>query len=488
MHNAQPLLPHCTDRTAYVTLWSAAAPDPKKDPKSTFMRTMFQRDATSLPEHCLLRQVQMVLVLLRSIRRAERVCQRDFILMLGAHVQIPFDERGVLEREGVRFVTVRPLMPGVPTADKLWAWSVLSNYSQCLLMDADVMVLQPLDDIFGYPEDVTIAHHAYDNVQAQCGIPLERRGIAAMFVMRPNQATFRAYVQYVRTRLSAPQQRMYADQTGLMCFFGLNRTRTLPCSYLADVANPLLVPGPRKWKQNCNAMLSRHLRLQCIRGMPPSACEPEGGLQASCNRVLAHLHAKCAWRKMAPNVRAVHFKGKVKPWPFSSGHANHMCRPVMFGPLTTLSAEGNGSVGAHEDLVWDESLACTDSTCGSGGDPSKPGACVTAFGRARVYWRDGRGVVPRKCCHFHTILQAHWNWMLTHPPVLLGGDSNRSFEGSKGVGSRRCGGSWQKRRVARRGTMQHGGLVVRQHGLRQKLNRHARAELPHRGTQAQNVD
>ena len=82
------------------------------------MRTMFQRDATSLPEHCLLRQVQMVLVLLRSIRRAERVCQRDFILMLGAHVQIPFDERGVLEREGVRFVTVRPLMPGVPTADK----------------------------------------------------------------------------------------------------------------------------------------------------------------------------------------------------------------------------------------------------------------------------------------------------------------------------------------------------------------------------------
>ena len=70
----------------------------------------------------------MVLVLLRSIRRAERVCQRDFILMLGAHVQIPFDERGVLEREGVRFVTVRPLMPGVPTADKLEVWRLITNF------------------------------------------------------------------------------------------------------------------------------------------------------------------------------------------------------------------------------------------------------------------------------------------------------------------------------------------------------------------------
>ena len=195
--------PPCADATAYVTLWSGSKPQRSGHlssglaPKSTYMRTMYASDTTSLPEHRILRQVQLILVLLRSLRRVERRYCREFIVLLGTEVHVPLFERSVLESEGVRFHTVPPLLPGVPTADKLWIWSALRNYTQCLVLDSDVMVLKPIDDLFGRAEELTIAHHPYDHLQAQCGIPLERRGVAAMFVMRPNAAIFDEYLTYV---------------------------------------------------------------------------------------------------------------------------------------------------------------------------------------------------------------------------------------------------------------------------------------------------
>ena len=86
-----------------------------------------------------------------------------------------------------------------------------------------------------------------------------------MIVMRPNATAFEEYVGYVQRRLHGREQLMYADQTGLMCYFGLDRTRTLPCSYLFDVANPLLSPGEARWKGNCLRLLGRHLRMRVER-------------------------------------------------------------------------------------------------------------------------------------------------------------------------------------------------------------------------------
>jgi len=379
---------------------------------------MYKRDSTSLPEHALHRQAQLVLVLKRSLRRAERVCRRDFVLLLGSQVEVPELERALLEHEGVRIHTVPPLLQGVPTADKLWAWSVLREYSQCVLIDSDVMVLRSIDDIFGRPEEVTIAHHAYDNVQAQCGIPLEGRGIAAMFAMRPSQRTFDEYVSFIGKKLTKPHQLMYADQTALMCFFGANRTRALPCSYLHDVANPLVSPGATRWFQNCNNMLGMHLTKQCLdESSGGKGCLPAAGIKATCKATLQHLSDNCAWRQTASEVRSVHFKGKAKPWPFSRGHANNMCRRTMHGPVLTSSRE----VSVDEDLEWDQTRACLDKTCGEGGDPRLPGTCVTAVGREPVFWglryrRPQQLALARKCCNYLTLLQAEWTRLLTEHP------------------------------------------------------------------------
>ena len=409
------LLPQCSTPTAYVTVWTGAAPprDNGTAPKGTFFMSMKNsRDFTSLPLHRVLRPAQLILVLLRSLRRVERRCRRDFIVLLGTHVRVPLFERRMLKRAGARFVLAPPLLPGVPTADKLWIWRLLGNYSQCLVLDSDVMVLQPLDDLFGRPEEVTIAHHPYDTVQAQCGIPLERRGVAAMIVMRPNATAFEEYVGYVQRRLHGREQLMYADQTGLMCYFGLDRTRTLPCSYLFDVANPLLSPGQAKWKGNCLRLLGRHLRMQCLNGSSQQACRPAGGVPATCRAVLDHLHGQCEWRRVASSVRAVHFKGKVKPWP---GLPGHKCRRVMHGPLRMqggAAGDGGSAVSALDDLEW-----AANASQPEGG----AGVCVSGSTRAPVFWARGEGkpstaemvAVPRKCCHLHTLLSAEWNGLLT---------------------------------------------------------------------------
>lgn len=107
---------------------------------------------------------------------------------------------------------VPPLLPGVPTSDKLHAWR-LTEYTQCVVFDLDVLVLQNIDDLFGRPEELTIAHHPSDHLQSQCGVPLRARGVAAMFALRPKLATFNELVRYVRRRFVKPRQQMCARRS-----------------------------------------------------------------------------------------------------------------------------------------------------------------------------------------------------------------------------------------------------------------------------------
>ena len=208
---------------------------------------------------------------------------------------------------------------------------------------------------------------------------------------------------------------MYADQTGLMCYFGLNRTKTMPCHFLMDVANPLLVPGARKWFLNCFGMLRQHMQKQCFRGSPKKACLPPGGAATTCHAVLNHLRGNCVWRRVSSEVRAVHFKGKVKPWPFAPTHANNMCRAVMHGSLRMRDGGGSTKVASTiDDLEWNATASSEPSA----------GACVSVSIGARVYW-GGSGVslkealaLPKKCCHYHTLISAEWNRLLTAPRML----------------------------------------------------------------------
>ena len=103
--------------TAYATLFTGQAARPHRTTSAgnTFIGSkMFRRDHSSLPEHALLRPIQLLLVLHRSIRRVEQ-CRRDFLVLLGTGVVLPAKERAALAREpGLRLVPTPPVFEGVP--------------------------------------------------------------------------------------------------------------------------------------------------------------------------------------------------------------------------------------------------------------------------------------------------------------------------------------------------------------------------------------
>lgn len=232
-------LPQCVDRTAYATLLSFHA---NMSTRHTFLDQKAHRLRASQRFR---QQIDLVLVLARSLRFLER-CRRDFVLLLGDQVALLQRHVEIFQRERIVVHRVPPIFDGFPTADKLYAWNLV-QYAKILMLDADVMAIRPIDDIFDHAEELTIAHHSYDHLQGQCGLPLQSRGVAAMFVLRPSAQTFASLLRFIKDRFKGDRL-LYADQTGLACFFA-NRSRTLPAPYLYDLSNPLRVPGLAKWER-----------------------------------------------------------------------------------------------------------------------------------------------------------------------------------------------------------------------------------------------
>ena len=129
--NARPEVPRCTDKTAYVTLM--ASHQSTVGP-STFLAKNGSF-ATVEAKHA--RQVQLIVALVRSLRDVE-LCRRDFVLLLGTQVPLSTVHLDALKQEGVLLHPTPPLIPGVPTADKLQAWK-LTEYTQCLVLDVDAV-------------------------------------------------------------------------------------------------------------------------------------------------------------------------------------------------------------------------------------------------------------------------------------------------------------------------------------------------------------
>ena len=165
----------CTDSSAYVSLLTV------HENKAGEWKTFLAKHAKS----GLITQVKLLRSLLRSLRRVE-LCRRDFVLLLGTAVQLPPAAEETLRGEGVIFHRVPPLKQGVPTLDKLHAWRLVS-YSALLFIDADAMALQPLDQLFA-DQELVIAAHPYDMMQGACDLPLGRRAVTGLFMLRPSVA------------------------------------------------------------------------------------------------------------------------------------------------------------------------------------------------------------------------------------------------------------------------------------------------------------
>jgi hypothetical protein len=361
------------------------------------------------------KQVQMLLVLVRSLRRVE-LCRRDFVVLLGTQVPLSEEHQASLQREGLLLRPAPPLIPGVPTADKLHVWT-LTNYTQCVVLDADLMFLKPIDDLFDSSADLTIAHHPYDLLQAQCGVPVAKRGIAAMILMRPDLSTYHALMSYLLRRFKA-EQLLYSDQTGLMCFFG-NRSRTLPCPYLYDVSMMADSFLPR-WVRNCRTFSRQHVLKNCLPDIADGCRSLSDRRICEVSRV--HMHGQCHWPSAAASAHAVHFKGNTKPWPSAMRvqcrHMKHGMPGVRVGGEGYLTTDGAGADGTNATAKKQIALMPTDALGWNASwslrGAARPGACVSARWGLLVYWArnvDGP-ILHQRCCTPSTLMAAKWNELL----------------------------------------------------------------------------
>ena len=372
-------LPACTDQTAYVSLVTNHGRG-----NSTRLSRSSNIDHVNF---------KMLSVLVHSIRRNERQCRRNFTLLMGERVRIPPENQNGLLRDEVSLHVVPPIRLGVPSMDKLHAWTLPHSY--VVFIDADALVLQPLDTLFESSSraGLTIGQHAYDLVQGKrCGIPVGKRGVGAFLGFRPDRSAFKGLMQHLST-YDAAHLNHYSEQTAVACYYHTQQQlHTLPCATFYDTT------------------VERNTRTRFDLGEHPSmhqgfgSCLEWGGVpRKECARISDHIRGACMWKSVHASVLAVHFKGKTKPWY----HVARVCSPILDGRLSLLTSTawlGANATGL-DDLHWK----------GSRSD----GACMSRRHRLAVAWAarpgraGGRAVpVPKRCCLPNTALAAEWNELL----------------------------------------------------------------------------
>ena len=326
-------------------------------------------------------QIKLINVLVRSVRATERRCRRDFVLLLGKAVSISPTQQAILTRlDGFYTRRVAALREGVPAIDRLHAWT-LTEYSRIVSIDADAMILRPMDALFGDPDagswggnesKLMMANHPYDIKQAACGRAIGDRVIGALAVLTPSMDTFAALLRDMSAR---PWQHWaltnYSEQTGLACFFSdAHRLVALPCSTLWDVSISTSVLRER-WLRECTAY--------------------SGESSATCHAIQAHTKASCTWSAVRAHVYGVHFKGKSKPWTHLATRA---CHPVRAGRLRVQGDGRKQYVAPTDELQW------------------RQGTCINAasYDLPTVTWATG-DPVPARCCKTEILLQAEFYFL-----------------------------------------------------------------------------
>ena len=199
------------------------------------------------------------------------------------------------------------------------------------------------------------------------------------------------------------------------------------------------------------------MRKSCLR-RPPESCDQFAGNHV-CQAISRHVRTACSWSHVHADVRAVHFKGRTKPFASSQRNSNTRClRGLKLGPLRLHvddSSEGRAFLRGLQDrrahearrlvnntLSGDEIRERLDQPATQLFNQSNHAAGSSAHfwrrlfvpaGRTdSLFWDAARGRclsnrtllevfyahprtdgVARQCCHYETLVSAEW-WRISH--------------------------------------------------------------------------
>ena len=392
-------LPRCADATAFVTILTV-----HKDSNET--STEITRQKALIPRMNMM--LLLLQVMLESLRIAEVACKRDVLLLIDEYVQSilsscqrsdcrAFPHRktwarlfeAAAKRFEIKQIVVAHVISGIPAADKLRAMN-FTQYQALVMIDADMLILRDMSDLFAVPQQgLTIARHPYDLAQgSKCGIPLPQRGVGALLALRPNEALHDGAIAYARS-MSRFDLQHFSEQLPLTCyFFQRQQLHTLPCNYLYDVAVPRYILG-RSGFRDC----IRHGRVGRV----------------ICGAIASHIEEECLWPVAHRHVRAVHFKGKLKPWAVE-GKCTMRARA---GRRLLLVAPQEGGLSVPAPEVF-HALGNRSSTMVMLTGPDMiewsvvANACLSTRRKMYVLWPEG-DPLSKHCCTVNVLLEVEWH-------------------------------------------------------------------------------
>jgi hypothetical protein len=110
------------------------------------------------------------------------------------------------------------------------------------------MVIAPVDGLFSLASRFVAAHHESDLSQATCGVPIGRRMVGAMYLIRPSQSTFHNLISKLRKfRSSKGVWLKVAEQLLLACHFLSPRPARKPHSRHRHGIKGERAPRPSRW-------------------------------------------------------------------------------------------------------------------------------------------------------------------------------------------------------------------------------------------------
>ena len=411
--DAMPPVSSCADGTAYASLLSFHDSNETSTQLAGMVARSRLKKQLGIPSRYdpVDVQLRLLLVLVRSLRRVER-CRRDLVL-LGAHPpSMSAMWRVRLHREGVVLWPTTPILLGNPSSDKLHAWR-LTQYNRILVLDTDVMVMRPLDDLFEQSADFVAAHHESDFAQSTCGIAIERRMIGAMMVLKPSLARYEALTKALSTYAKTSPQfvKKYSEQHFLACELK-DVASVTRCGYLYSTHSAMSTSCRSSSGARSHEACLRAFKQTCVRHNNIISGKRER--RSACEAAVQHMRTNCVGRRgRSLDIRAIHFKGSYKPWTARSKD----CEKVRDGALLKLWDARNMSMtktisGTTFATPHHSGLIPVDPVQDDVRWVPAKRLCVVVLTGSPVFWASGQPVRSERCCSFWVLSSAHWFGLL----------------------------------------------------------------------------
>eukprot|EP00966_Prymnesium_polylepis_P168282 3891062-Prymnesium_polylepis.1 len=225
-----------------------------------------------------------------------------------------------------------------------------------------------------------------------------------MFALSPSQHRFNALVAALPAYVAAHPDflRHYSEQHFLACELQ-NVSDVLPCGFLLDTH--------AAWSTSCRSLLGTRSREVCLK-IFQRECNQHNNIvhgvkrrEVACDSAVRHMQERCVDGGGTRAIRAIHFKGKHKPWTARSRD----CEKTRDGFMLQMEL-GNTSDWRQE--FHPSKLTPVDPLGTEVSWLAEKSLCMVIGSGSPLFWASGEPVTAERCCSSWLVFASHWFGLL----------------------------------------------------------------------------